>query len=67
MPTQWQHNADTIPMATQCRQDDGMYTAEDKWDVFVKGPLGADLEVTVRPTQKARLLLKVLSKLNPQL
>jgi len=54
-------------MATQCRQDDGTYTAEDKWDVFVKGPLGSDLEVTVRPTQKARLLLKVLSKLNPQL
>lgn len=34
------------------------YSADDKWDVEVQGPAGAPLEVTVRPTQKARLLLK---------
>lgn len=33
-------------------------TEDDKWDLTVQGPEGEALEVTVRPTQKARLLLK---------
>jgi hypothetical protein len=38
--------------------NDGAYTDQDKWDVTVTGSVGETLDVTVRPTQKARLLLK---------
>lgn len=38
--------------------DDGSYSADDKWVVTLTGPTGQDLEVTVKPTQKARVLLK---------
>jgi hypothetical protein len=34
------------------------YTDTDKWTVTVTGPMGVPMEVTVRPNQKAGLLLK---------
>ncbi len=34
------------------------YSDTDKWTVTVTGPVGVPMEVTVRPTQKAGLLLK---------
>jgi len=46
--------AETIEEA----MDDGTYTSEDKWEVMVNGASGAVLQVTIRPTQKVRLLLK---------
>jgi hypothetical protein len=34
------------------------YTDTDKWSITVTGPIGQPMEVTIRPTQKAGLLLK---------
>ena len=44
-------NSASAAMQNAMQEHDGTYTAEDKWDVFVEGPSGMKLEVTVRPTQ----------------